>query len=101
MIGNAIGAYGSVDTYGGAVLIPVARVEQTGEQQDSDGRVFTLGGSSEANARLIAAAPDLLAALKSARAQLESYEEARSGESYNDTQINAAIAKAEGSDHNI
>lgn len=49
-----------------------------------------------ANARLIAAAPDLLAALKSARNQLEGYETVMSGETFNDIQINAAIAKAEG-----
>jgi hypothetical protein len=49
-----------------------------------------------ADAALIAAAPDLLAALKSAREQLQLYEAAASGENYNDTRINAAIAKAEG-----
>lgn len=49
-----------------------------------------------ANARLISAAPDLLAALKSAREQLELSEAVISGERFNDTQINAAIAKAEG-----
>lgn len=46
------------------------------------------------NARLIAAAPDLLAALEDARAQLESYEHELSGKTFNDTRINAAIAKA-------
>ena len=48
----------------------------------------------EADATLISAAPDMLAALRSARRQLEEYEQKLTGESYNDTQINAAIAKA-------
>lgn len=49
-----------------------------------------------ANARLIAAAPDLLEALIDARQQLEAYEQERTGERYNDPSINAAIAKATG-----
>jgi hypothetical protein len=49
-----------------------------------------------ANARLIAAAPDMLAALIEARKQLELYEQHATGEHFNDTQINAAIAKATG-----
>lgn len=48
----------------------------------------------EANARLIAAAPELLEALILAREELERYEEDRTGERYNNTVINAAIAKA-------
>ncbi len=51
---------------------------------------------AKANAFLIAAAPDLLAALINARSQLECYESDRTGEAYNDTRINAAIAKALG-----
>jgi hypothetical protein len=39
---------------------------------------------------------DLVAALQSALRQLTAYEAAVSGEDYNDTQINAALAKAEG-----
>lgn len=56
------------------------------------------GGDAEAiaNARLIAAAPDLLEALKEARTQLEQYEAVETGEDYCDLQINAAISKAEG-----
>lgn len=54
------------------------------------------GALDEANARLIATAPDLLEALKAAREMLERYEHAATGETFNDLQINAAIAKAEG-----
>ena len=50
----------------------------------------------EANARLIAAAPALLEALEDARAQLEEYERERTGEQFNNTRINAAIAAAKG-----
>lgn len=49
-----------------------------------------------ANARLIAAAPELLAALLGARAELEEYERLVSGESYNNLVINRALAKATG-----
>ena len=49
-----------------------------------------------ADARLIAAAPELLEALIDARKQLEAYEEALNGEDYNSPRINAAIAKATG-----
>lgn len=48
-----------------------------------------------ANAHLISAAPELLEALIEARSQLEAYESERTGEHYNNLQINAAIAKAE------
>ena len=51
---------------------------------------------NRANAYLIAAAPDLLDALRSAQQQLEQYEQERTGETFNDPFINAAIAKAEG-----
>jgi hypothetical protein len=54
-------------------------------------------GEGHANARLIAAAPDLLEALIDAREQLRAYEQAISGEDYNSPAINAAIAKATGS----
>jgi hypothetical protein len=50
----------------------------------------------EANARLIAAAPELLEALLDAREQLRAYEQDASGEDYNSPSINAAIAKATG-----
>lgn len=53
-----------------------------------------------ANAYLIAAAPELLEALIDARRQLEQYEMERTGEHYNNTDINAAIAKATGGDDN-
>jgi hypothetical protein len=51
---------------------------------------------TEANAKLIAAAPDLLAALIEARTQLEAFQQEATGEDYNSLQINAAIAKAIG-----
>jgi hypothetical protein len=55
---------------------------------------------SDANAafivRAVNAHDDLVSALKSARTQLEIAEQIISGESFNDTQINSAIAKAEG-----
>lgn len=50
----------------------------------------------EANAMLISAAPELLEALISARKELESYEQERTGEEYNNPAINAAINKALG-----
>ena len=50
----------------------------------------------EANARLIAAAPDLLEALKEAREMLEWYETALTQEDFNSPKINAAISKATG-----
>ena len=49
-----------------------------------------------ANARLIAAAPDLLEALEDAREELEWYETELAGECYNNPKLNAAIAKARG-----
>lgn len=52
--------------------------------------------SAIADARLIAAAPELLEALKSAREELEQIAMAEIGEPYNNLQINAAITKAEG-----
>lgn len=54
--GVAIYAQGSVDTYSGAVLVPLAHVEDT-SQVDPDGRLWTISGDRGANARLIAAAP--------------------------------------------
>jgi hypothetical protein len=51
----------------------------------------TWGGHNEANARLIAAAPELLAALRLTRGQWI--------HSINAQECLAAIAKAEGSDH--
>lgn len=54
---------------------------------------------NQANALLWSAAPELLEALLDARAQLEAYEEELSGECFNDTRINRAIAKATGKDN--
>ena len=53
-------------------------------------------GADMADARLIAAAPELLEALMAARSELEAYEEDATGERYNNLMINAAIAKAKG-----
>lgn len=50
----------------------------------------------EANARLMSASPELLDALINAREELESYEQALTGEVYNNPAINAAIKKALG-----
>jgi hypothetical protein len=61
-------------------------------QQDRDATAV----EESANARLIAAAPELLEALIDARKQLQDYEEALNGEDYNSPSINAAIAKATG-----
>lgn len=52
---------------------------------------------SLADARLIAAAPDMLAALKAAREELEQYEQDATGEGYNNPQLNDVISRAEGS----
>jgi len=49
-----------------------------------------------ANARLIAAAPDMLEALISARTELEAYELDASGEGYNNPTLNDIIARATG-----
>jgi len=60
---------------------------------DADGGY---GDQQQANANLIAAAPDLLEALMSARKELEMYEGELTGEVYNNPAINAAINKALG-----
>lgn len=49
-----------------------------------------------ADAALIAAAPDLYAALMKAKAELEEYEQAATGGTYNSPLLNAALAKARG-----
>ena len=77
------------------------RVDRSTSEWNICGRLSTvehMERESFANAHLIAAAPDLLEALEDARAQLEAYEEELSGEHFNDTRINAAIAKAKGED---
>lgn len=50
----------------------------------------------EANAHLIAAAPELYEALIQARSELEEIALAEIGEPYNSPKINAALAKARG-----
>lgn len=86
-IGGPIMAYGSVDTVSCAVLIPVAVAKPTSDY-DSDGRHFTLPGCPAANSMLIAAAPDMLAALKLVSG-LDIFHEAQ-------RVVDAAIAAAEG-----
>ena len=79
------------------------------DADEGEGRGWFVGGGgycrahmvgpisdTEANARLIAAAPDMLEALIAARAELEAYELDASGEGYNNPTLNAAIAKATG-----
>lgn len=58
------------------------------------GEFINRRSEADANARLIAAAPDLFEALIDARSQLEAYEKESTGETYIDLEINAAIAKA-------
>lgn len=48
------------------------------------------------NANLIAAAPELLEALKNARAELEEIALSEGGDPYNNPEMNEAINKAEG-----
>jgi hypothetical protein len=57
---------------------------------------YTLRDESEANARLIAAAPDLLAALRLAQEQMERFDGESAGWHEANDAISAAIAKATG-----
>lgn len=54
------------------------------------------GTIQKANFNVISAAPELLDVLINAREELESYEQALTGEAYNNPAINAAINKALG-----
>ncbi|MAZ17856.1 MAG: hypothetical protein CL535_16190 [Ahrensia sp.] len=65
--------------------------------QNYDGTTYaTIKGRQEANAHLIAAAPELYAALVEAIDELEAYEVDASGELYNNPRFNAILAKARG-----
>lgn len=64
--GTFVYATGSTNTYSGAVVGAVAHALET-EQTDAEGRVWCCPGTPEANARLIAAAPELLQAALFAR----------------------------------
>ena len=55
-----------------------------------------IAATIDANARLIAAAPDMLEALQECRAELEAYEADATGEGYKNPRLNAAIARATG-----
>jgi len=61
--GSIIQAQGTVDTYEGVVWGIVAVCERL-QDTDGEGRVWSAPGSIDANARLIAAAPDMLATLR-------------------------------------
>lgn len=82
---------------------PSTDIQEVFDAERRDVRVMgfglTGGARAAANAELIVRAVNahdaLVAALKSARGQLEIYEDVISGESFNDTQINAALALAE------
>lgn len=65
---------------------------------DGEYHEYSDGEEQVANARLIAASPELLEALIDARSQLEVYEREATGEAYNDLEINAAISRALGTD---
>jgi hypothetical protein len=64
--------------------------------EGQDARFTEELGQYVANAALIAASPDLYAALVKAKSDLEWYEQRITGESYNSPSINAALAKARG-----
>jgi len=64
---HSISTEGQCDVIDWPVWGSIARVEPT-EQEDEDGRIWTCSGDQGANARLIAASPDLLAALQAIRA---------------------------------
>lgn len=57
---------------------------------------FLAGPTAVANARLIAAAPDLLEALILARSMLEESEQCYENQMFRNAQIDAALAKAKG-----
>lgn len=95
---NVILCQGSVDT---CPKVPVwgelARVTLK-FAQDSDGREWYSQGTSEANARLIAAAPDLLEAAQDIESKIVDFEAGRINWRPGDFlfRIRAAIAKATG-----
>lgn len=63
---GGIHAQGRVDTYDGPVWGAIACVHSL-EDRDGEGRVWNAPGDRGANAHLIAAAPELLAALEQLR----------------------------------
>ena len=83
----SIMAKGSTDTYSGTVWGCIARVEEL-YAWDSEGRGWSTSGDRDANAHLIAAAPELLEALEIA---LDC-----AGDAWWAEKAEAAIAKAKG-----
>ena len=83
-------ANGGVDTYSGAVLGRVATAEPL-SASDEDGRFWTASGCEEANAHLIAAAPELYNAVRA----LLKLHEAHHNEPLH-AQAREILAKAEG-----
>lgn len=61
--GKSVMATGTTDTYSGAVLGPIAHMNSL-DEHDDEGRNWWTNGSPEANAHLIAAAPDMYEALQ-------------------------------------
>jgi hypothetical protein len=64
--GSSILARGTTDTFSGSVSGTIAYAESL-DQSDIEGRNWHTSGNRDANARLIAAAPDLLEALEEIR----------------------------------
>jgi hypothetical protein len=89
----SITAAGSTDTYSGTVWGCIAYAEELYDNCDLEGRQWSTSGDREANARLIAASPDLLEALELAEAHLAHC----MGEDVEPrATIRAALAKARG-----
>ena len=92
--GPFVAAMGTTDTYDGPVWGAIADVGNV-EQSDADGRVWTATGTRAANANLIAAAPDLFAALVECR-NLMWADNPADGWADAIASADAALAKAEG-----
>lgn len=89
----SITAAGSVDTYSGTVWGCIAYAEELYDNSDLEGRQWSTSGDREANARLIAASPDMLEALEALAEEVEEYE---LGNPNVLRKARAAVAKARG-----